>query len=60
MNPLQDLHSDFQNAGSLRNKGLELTLEADVLRDGDFKWSTNVISLETDLKSPDLMLILSI
>jgi len=33
----------FSNAGSLRNKGLELTLDADVLRDGDFKWSTNVI-----------------
>jgi TonB-linked SusC/RagA family outer membrane protein len=33
----------FSNAGSLRNKGIELTLDADVVKNKDFTWSTNVI-----------------
>ncbi|MBZ9777590.1 SusC/RagA family TonB-linked outer membrane protein [Psychroflexus sp. CAK8W] len=33
----------FSNAGNLRNQGIELTLDADVVRNDDFTWSTNVI-----------------
>ncbi|WP_257984603.1 TonB-dependent receptor [Psychroflexus sp. MES1-P1E] len=41
--PSSGFTNRFSNAGSLRNEGLELTMDADVLREGDFKWSTNVI-----------------
>ena len=32
-----------RNIGSMRNRGLELNLSADVLKVGDFTWSVNVI-----------------
>lgn len=29
------------NAGKMENKGIELTVSADIFRDGDFKWNTS-------------------
>lgn len=41
--PSSGFSQRFSNAGSLRNKGIELTLDADVIKDKDFNWNTNLI-----------------
>ena len=41
--PSSGFSQRFSNAGNLRNRGIELTLDADVIRNKDFNWSTNII-----------------
>lgn len=36
-------NSILVNVGTIKNTGVELTLDYDVLRDGDFKWTTGVV-----------------
>lgn len=41
--PSSGFSQRFSNAGTLRNKGIELTLDADVIKGNDFSWNANLI-----------------
>lgn len=42
LNPLSGYSAFKANAGDIQNKGIELMLDAEIIRNDDFGWSTNV------------------
>ncbi|WP_255577401.1 hypothetical protein [Elizabethkingia sp. JS20170427COW] len=42
MNPLSGYESKIINAGDIQNKGIEVTVNSDIIRKSDFKWNMGI------------------
>ena len=59
LEPSTGFTQQYVNAGELRNKGIELTLNATPVITNDFQWNTGITFFKINLKSLNLMLNLS-